>query len=102
MEDMNDMTKVPRPALVWPADVGDVPAEVFVRPDIFEAELETIFYGPYWHTIGHEAEIPNKGAFKTSDTTPVPLLNARGEDGHGRVCLNASRHRQNTANARHT
>ncbi|KHK92935.1 aromatic ring-hydroxylating oxygenase subunit alpha [Novosphingobium malaysiense] len=92
---MNYASKAPTPALVWPADVGDVPAEVFVRPDIFEAELETIFYGPYWHTVGHEAEIPNPGDFKTFDLGRVPLLIARGDDGQVRVFINACSHRQN-------
>lgn len=92
---MNAEIKSPRPALDWPVDVGDVPTEVFVRPDIFEAELETIFYGPFWHTIGHEAEIPNPGDFKTIDLGRVPLLMARGDDGVVRVFINACSHRQN-------
>lgn len=92
---MNAQPTKPRPELAWPKDVGDVPVEVFVRPDIFEAELETIFYGPYWHTIGHEAEIPNPGDFKTIDLGKVPLLIARGDDGAVRVFINACSHRQN-------
>lgn len=56
----------PRPDLVWPADLGDVPTEVFVREDIFEAELETIFHGPYWHTVAHEAEFPSPAISRLS------------------------------------
>jgi len=83
------------PDLVWPADVTDIPTEMFVREDIFEAELETIFYGPYWHTVAHEAEIPKPGDFKTFDLGRVPLLIARGDDGVVRAFINACTHRQN-------
>ncbi len=51
------------PDLVWPLDINDVPKEVFVRQDIFEQELQEIFYGPYWHPVAHVAEIPNPGVF---------------------------------------
>ncbi|WP_321390651.1 aromatic ring-hydroxylating dioxygenase subunit alpha [Emcibacter sp.] len=84
-----------RPDLVWPTDVTDVPKEVFVRPDIFEQELEDIFYGPYWHPVAHAAEIPNPGDFKTFDLGRVPLLIARGSDNEIRVFINACSHRGN-------
>lgn len=90
-----DMKAEIRADLVWPSDVTDVPTEVFAREDIFEAELETIFYGPYWHTVGHEAEIPNPGDFKTFHLGRVPLIIARGSDGDVRVFINACTHRQN-------
>ena len=93
---MNDMSGKPKttPDLVWPADLGDVPTEVFVREDIFEAEIETIFHGPYWHVVAHEAEIPNKGDFKTFELGRVPLLIARGDDDVVRVFINSCPHRQ--------
>ena len=84
-----------RPDLVWPTDVTDVPKEVFVREDIFEQELEDIFYGPYWHPVAHEAEIPNPGDFKLFDLGRVPLLIARGDDNVVRVFINACSHRGN-------
>ena len=75
------------PELVWPTDINDVPKEVFVRDDIFERELQEIFYGPYWHPVAHVAEIPNPGDFKTFDLGRVPLLIARGDDNEIRVFL---------------
>jgi len=81
--------------LVWPADVTDVPKEVFVRPDIFEQELKTFFYGPFWQPVAHEAELPNIGDFKTFDIGRVPLLIARGKDSKIRVFINSCSHRGN-------
>ena len=92
---MNVKAEISMPDMVWPADVTDIPKEVFVRPDIFERELETIFYGPYWHPVAHAAEIPNPGDFKTFDLGRVPLLIARGNDGKIRVFINACTHRGN-------
>lgn len=79
--------------LVWPANYNDVPKEVFVRPDIYERELKRIFYGPEWHLLGHEAEIPNNGDFKTIDLAQVPLLITRGKDDLVRVFYNSCSHR---------
>jgi phenylpropionate dioxygenase-like ring-hydroxylating dioxygenase large terminal subunit len=90
---MNVRTEVPRADLVWPDDVTDVPKEAFVRPDIFEIELEKIFYGPYWHPVAHQAELPKPGDFKTFDLGRVPLIVARGDDGKVRVFINACSHR---------
>lgn len=81
------------PDLVWPTDINDVPKEVFVRQDIFEKELDVFFYGPYWHPVAHEAEIPNPGDFKTFDLGRVPLLIARDNEGEIRVFLNICSHR---------
>ena len=82
-----------KPELVWLADINDIPTEVFTRQDIFERELELFFYGPYWHPVAHEAEVPNPGDFKTIDLGRVPLLISRGEDGKVRVFLNICTHR---------
>jgi len=92
---MNVRAGIPEAGLVWPRDINDVPKEVFVRPDIFERELELIFYGPYWHPVAHQAEFPNPGDFKTFDLGRVPLLIARGDDGEIRVFINACTHRGN-------
>lgn len=91
---MNSQVKFQQDS-VWPADVTDIPKEVFVDPDLFEQELKAIFYGPYWHPVAHEAEIPNPGDFKTFDLGRVPLLIARGSDNEVRVFINACPHRGN-------
>jgi phenylpropionate dioxygenase-like ring-hydroxylating dioxygenase large terminal subunit len=91
--EMHVKAKTAMADIAWPLDVTDVPKEVFVRPDLFEAELETIFYGPYWHPVAHRAELPNPGDFKTFGVGRVPLLVARGQDDKLRVFINACSHR---------
>ena len=77
----------------WPARFAEVPKEVFVRPDIFETELDRIFYSNEWLLVGHEAEIPNKGDFKTYTVGRVPLLINRDMEGHIHVFYNSCTHR---------
>lgn len=77
----------------WPRDINRVPKAVFVDPEIFEMELDRIFYGPEWHLVGHMAELPEKGDFKTFDLGRRPILIARGEDGQVRTFYNACTHR---------
>ena len=79
--------------LRWPARFAEVPKEVFIRPDIFEAELKRIFYANEWLVVGHEAEIPNKGDFKTYNVGRVPLLVNRDMEGRVHVFYNSCTHR---------
>lgn len=83
------------PQVLWPAKMNEVPKEIFVRADVFRAELQRIFYGPEWHPVGHVGEIPNKGDFKTFAVGEVPLLVARADDNSVRVFFNTCSHRGN-------
>ena len=80
---------------VWPAKVNQIPKEVFSDKSLFEEELKNIFYGDCWHVVGHSAEIPNVGDFKTFDLGRVPLLISRGKDNQVRVFYNTCTHRGN-------
>ena len=79
--------------LAWPARLAEVPKEVFVRPDIFEAELNRIFYSNEWLVVGHQAEVPNSGDFKTYTLGKVPLLITRDKQGEVHVFFNSCTHR---------
>lgn len=81
--------------LVWPDRINEIPKEVFVRPDVFEQELRSIFYGPYWHPVAHLAELASPGDFKTFDLGRVPLIVSHGQDGKVRVFVNSCMHRGN-------
>lgn len=81
--------------LEWPHNYNEVPKEAFVRADVYQSELERIFYGSEWHPVAHESEVPNKGDFKTIKLADVPLLIARGQDGIVRAFYNACAHRGN-------
>ena len=84
---------------VWSTNYNEIPKEVFTRTDIFEAELERIFYGAEWHPVAHVGEIPNSGDFKTFSLGEVPLLIARDADSEVRVFYNACSHRGNQVEA---
>ena len=88
---MTASTAGPDPA--WPRHINEIPKAIFVDAGLFERELETIFYGPEWHPVAHEAEIPAAGDFKTFDLGRLPLLIARGEDLSIRVFVNSCTHR---------
>ncbi len=81
--------------IVWPANYNEIPKEIFVRQDLYQAEINRFFRGPEWHPIAHESEVPNAGDFKTCNLADVPLLVIRGEDGHVRAFYNACSHRSN-------
>ncbi|MGK2943082.1 MAG: aromatic ring-hydroxylating oxygenase subunit alpha [Immundisolibacter sp.] len=77
----------------WPAKINEIPKEIFDREDIFRLELERIFYGPEWHPVAHNGEIPNVGDYKTFHLGERPLLIVHGQDGQVRVFYNACAHR---------
>ncbi|MEQ1887704.1 MAG: aromatic ring-hydroxylating dioxygenase subunit alpha [Alphaproteobacteria bacterium] len=79
----------------WPAQTNEIPKEVFTRADVFEQELKQIFYGPEWHPVAHESEIPKPGDFKTFFLGKAPLIINRDQEGKVRVFFNACAHRGN-------
>lgn len=79
--------------LTWPARYSELPKEVFHRQDIYQRELERIFYGPEWHPVAHACEVPNPGDFKTFRIGEAPILIIRGDDQRVRVFLNSCTHR---------
>lgn len=81
--------------IVWPANYNEIPKEIFVRQDLYQAEINRIFRGPEWHPVAHESEVPLPGDFKTCNLADVPLLVIRGEDGKVRAFYNACSHRSN-------
>ena len=75
---------------------GDrVDPSLYYDPEIFEAELERIFYKS-WVWVGHESEIRNTGDFKTVTIGRQPLIVVRGRNGEINVLENRCRHRAAT------
>jgi phenylpropionate dioxygenase-like ring-hydroxylating dioxygenase large terminal subunit len=83
----------PAATLPWPAKFSQIPKEVFHREDIYRAELERVFYGGDWHPVGHVAELPAPGRFKTVQIGEAQLLLVHGEDARVRVFHNSCPHR---------
>ena len=72
-----------------------VHSSVYYDPDIFEDELEKIWYRQ-WIFIGHESEVPNSGDFRTGMLGQQPIIIARDREGQLNVFFNRCRHRGNT------
>ena len=69
-----------------------VHASLYTQPQIFEDELEKIFY-KVWVFIGHESEISNAGDFLTRTIGRQPVIMNRGKDQNISVFLNRCAHR---------
>jgi phenylpropionate dioxygenase-like ring-hydroxylating dioxygenase large terminal subunit len=67
-------------------------ASLFTDPDIFEAELERIFYKT-WVYIGHESEVRKTGEFRLRQIGRQPVIMVRGAGGDVNVLFNRCRHR---------
>lgn len=90
---MNANTQFKPDFLVWPAAANEVPKVVFENEEIYRLELERLFYGPIWHPVAHEAEIPNAGDYKTTFVGELPIVVSRGEDNRVYALHNACAHR---------
>ena len=78
----------------WPVDaVSLVPQWVYTDPEIYQRELERIFYGPHWCYVGLEAEIPAPGDFKETRLGERSVIVVRDLDGTINVVQNKCAHR---------
>ena len=74
-------------------DHTKVPYYVYYDPAIYAREMERIFYGPFWHPVALEAEIPNVNDFKTVTVGETPLIVMRTSADEAVVMVNACAHR---------
>ena len=87
-------TMPPKTDPVWQGDgVSRVPYWAYVRPDLYQRELERIFYKAHWCYVGLEAEIPKPGDFKRTFIGERSVIVARDTDGEIRVFENVCAHR---------
>ena len=80
--------------LSWP-DPGytRVPFRVYSDEEIYRLEHEKIFRGPVWNYICLEAEIPNRGDYKTSWIGEIPVVATHDGDGNINVLINRCAHK---------
>ena len=71
---------------------GEVHSALYTSPEIFEAEIENIFYRS-WIYVGHESEVANVGDFQRRQVGRQPVIMVRSHDGSIRVLMNRCRHR---------
>ena len=78
----------------WPTeDCSRIPNWVYSSQEIYQRELERIFYGPFWTFVGLEAEIPEPGDFKRAVVGERSILVTRAADGSVNAVLNSCAHR---------
>ncbi|AJT63082.1 hypothetical protein T261_1396 [Streptomyces lydicus] len=68
------------------------PVAAYTDPDRLTAELDRIWYRRPL-AVGHVAEFPEAGSFKTLRVGKVPILVVRGKDDRIRAFVNVCRHR---------
>lgn len=69
-----------------------VHSAVYTDPEIFELELERIFYRT-WVYIGHTSEVPKEGDYRLRMIGRQPVIMVRGKSGQVRVFMNRCLHR---------
>ncbi|MEV0032556.1 aromatic ring-hydroxylating dioxygenase subunit alpha [Nocardia sp. NPDC050793] len=69
-----------------------VAGALYTDPEIFELELERIFYRT-WVWVAHVSEIPEPGSYKMATIGRQPVIVNRDRKGQFNVLLNRCRHR---------
>src|SRR5258708_22728643 len=81
-------------ALAWPKEgISRVPFWVYTDAGVYEIEQEKIFRGPTWNYVGLEAEVPDKGNFKSTFIGDTPIVLTRARDGSLNAFVNKCAHR---------
>ncbi len=73
-------------------DVFRVHSSIYTDPSIFDLEMERLFHGS-WVYVGHEAEIPLPGDYKTGVVGRYPVIVSRDPQQNVHVLLNRCMHR---------
>lgn len=74
------------------AEGHSLPAGLYTREDVFEADLE-VFFRRHWICIGLECDVPEPGDATVVDIGKTSLILLRDDDGGIRVMHNVCRHR---------
>ncbi|ANX05264.1 aromatic ring-hydroxylating oxygenase subunit alpha [Immundisolibacter cernigliae] len=90
---MNANTQFIQDLVTFPAKTNAIPKALYESAEIYQLEMERLFYGPHWHPVAHVGEIPNAGDYKTFYIGEVPILITRLEGGAVGVFHNACSHR---------
>lgn len=78
----------------WPeATVSRIPYWLYTNADVYQRELDRIFYGPHWSYVGLAAEIPAHGDFKEASVGERSVIMVRDADGGINVVENHCAHR---------
>jgi fatty-acyl-CoA synthase len=88
---MSAVHAIPWDELILPDRVHGT---LYTDPDVFEAELERIWYRT-WVYVGHLSEIPRPNDFVLKSIGPQPVIMTRDREGGVHLLLNRCSHRAN-------
>ncbi|MCK0197884.1 aromatic ring-hydroxylating dioxygenase subunit alpha [Ancylobacter sp. 6x-1] len=74
------------------AEGHSLPAGLYMRPDVFEADLD-VFFRKHWIYVGLECDVPEPGDATVIDIGSSSLILLRDDDSQIRVLHNVCRHR---------
>jgi anthranilate 1,2-dioxygenase large subunit/terephthalate 1,2-dioxygenase oxygenase component alpha subunit len=78
----------------WPEDtLSRVPYWVYQDEANYNDEKRRLFEGPTWNFVGLEADIPNKGDYRTTHVGTMPVIVVRAADGTINAFENRCAHR---------
>ena len=75
-----------------PDEAYGLPRNYYLDEDIFQREIEEIFYKT-WQFIGTVYELPEPGSFFSATLVDQPVFAIRGKDGNIRAFHNVCPHR---------
>ena len=79
---------------VWPEDsLARVPYWVYQDTPNYKREMERLFEGATWNFVCLEADIPNKGDYRTNQLGDMPIIVVRDADGSINCFENRCAHR---------
>lgn len=81
------------PQLANWTDHTRVPYALYTDEEIFRREMDVFFYGPMWHPVALEAELPQPGDYKTAYLGETPVIAIRSAKDEFTVVVNACAHR---------
>jgi salicylate 5-hydroxylase large subunit len=82
------------PPRAWPGDdTSRIPFWAYTRDDIYQRELERLFYKAHWCYVGLEAEVPMPGDFIRTVIGERSVILVRDADGQLNVVENRCAHR---------
>lgn len=85
--------KNPMSARNWPRSLTRVPYWVYQDDEVYRAEQEKLFHGPFWSYLCLEAELAEPGDFCATFIGEQPVLVTRDTDGQVYAFENRCAHR---------
>lgn len=77
----------------WPPGITRIPYWLYQDADVLKHEQRTLFEGPVWNFLALEADIPNRGDYRTTFVGAMPVVVVRGAGGAIHAFENRCAHR---------